>query len=239
MTDFFLLAGQLIISLCLELINKKWPIFERKISKMRTNLLLFTGLLTAFVAQTQSLPQLNIGDTAPLTDIRMNATDGKSYSLSDVKGRNGLVVIFSCNTCPFVLGWEDQYNLIFEQAKAAGLGMILINSNEAFREKDDSFEAMVAHAKKNKYKMPYVVDENHQLADAFGAQTTPHVFVFDAEWKLVFKGSINDKYENSKSGNTPAKFYLSDALNAIKENKPIEVKESRAIGCSIKRIKKS
>ncbi|WP_170125734.1 thioredoxin family protein [Schleiferia thermophila] len=206
---------------------------------MRTNLLLFTGLLTAFVAQTQSLPQLNIGDTAPLTDIRMNATDGKSYSLSDVKGRNGLVVIFSCNTCPFVLGWEDQYNLIFEQAKAAGLGMILINSNEAFREKDDSFEAMVAHAKKNKYKMPYVVDENHQLADAFGAQTTPHVFVFDAEWKLVFKGSINDKYENSKSGNTPAKFYLSDALNAIKENKPIEVKESRAIGCSIKRIKKS
>lgn len=206
---------------------------------MRTNLLLFTGLLTAFVAQTQSLPQLNIGETAPLTEIRMKATDGKSYSLSDVKGRNGVVVIFSCNTCPFVLGWEDQYNLIFDQAKAAGLGMILINSNEAFRENEDSYEAMVAHAKKNKYKMPYVVDENHQLADAFGAQTTPHVFVFNSDWKLVYKGSINDKYEKSKSGDKPSKFYLSDALNAIKSGKQIELTESRAIGCSIKRIKKS
>lgn len=199
--------------------------------------MLIPFFLAALLTQAQEIPQLAIGDKAPLTQVKMKATDGKSYSLSDLKGKNGLVVVFSCNTCPFVLGWEDQYNLIYEQAKKAGLGMILVNSNEAFRGKEDSFDAMVAHAKKNNYKMPYVVDKNHQLADAFGAQTTPHVFVFDAEWKLVFKGSINDKYENSKSGNTPTKFYLSDALKAIEQNRPIEVKESRAIGCSIKRLK--
>lgn len=197
----------------------------------------FGLLLISIVAFNQAKSQINIGDAAPLATVRMKGLDGRMYNLLNMKGTNGLIVIFSCNTCPFVLGWEDQYNIIYEQAREAGLGMVLINSNEAFRKNEDSFEAMKIHAEKNNYKMPYLVDKNHQLADAFGAQTTPHVFMFDKDMKLVFKGSINNKYESSRNGEKPTKFYLQDAISSIKAGKPLEVTESRAIGCSIKRIK--
>lgn len=195
-------------------------------------------VLGTVIGLSQSKDQIAIGDVAPLTDVKMKNVDGKFYDLKSLQGKKGLIVIFSCNTCPFVLGWQDQYNPIYERAREAGLGMVLINSNEAFRQNEDSFEAMKEHALKNNYKMPYLVDQNHQLADAFGAQTTPHVFVFDKNWKLVFKGSINDKYENSRSGTEPSKFYLMDVIEAMAGDYPIKLTESRAIGCSIKRIKK-
>lgn len=195
-------------------------------------------VLGTVIGFSQSKDQIAIGDVAPLTDVKMKNVDGKFYDLKSLQGKKGLIVIFSCNTCPFVLGWQDQYNPIYERAREAGLGMVLINSNEAFRQNEDSFEAMKEHALKNNYKMPYLVDQNHQLADAFGAQTTPHVFVFDKNWKLVFKGSINDKYETSRSGTEPSKFYLMDVIEAMAGDYPIKLTESRAIGCSIKRIKK-
>lgn len=195
-------------------------------------------VLGTVIGLSQSKDQIAIGDVAPLTDVKMKNVDGKFYDLKSLQGKKGLIVIFSCNTCPFVLGWQDQYNPIYERAREAGLGMVLINSNEAFRQNEDSFEAMKEHALKNNYKMPYLVDQNHQLADAFGAQTTPHVFVFDKNWKLVFKGSINDKYENSRSGTEPSKFYVMDVIEAMAGDYPIKLTESRAIGCSIKRIKK-
>ncbi|GCD78717.1 thioredoxin family protein [Thermaurantimonas aggregans] len=194
-------------------------------------------LLGGFFGFAQIKEQLAIGDAAPLIDVKMKNVDGKHYDLKSLQGKKGLIVVFSCNTCPFVLGWQDQYNPLYERAREAGLGMVLINSNEAFRKKEDSFEAMREHALKNQYRMPYLVDENHRLADAFGAQTTPHVFVFDQDWKLVFKGSINDKYENSRSGSEPTKFYLMDAIEAIASGTAIKIAESRAIGCSIKRLK--
>ncbi|MFN4298103.1 MAG: thioredoxin family protein [Thermaurantimonas sp.] len=194
-------------------------------------------LLGVFYALSQNKEQLSIGDVAPLIDVKMKNVDGKYHDLKSLQGKKGLIVVFSCNTCPFVLGWQDQYNPLYERAREAGLGFVLINSNEAFRKKEDSFEAMKEHARKNNYKMPYLVDENHRLADAFGAQTTPHVFVFDKDWKLVFKGSINDKYENSRSGSEPTRFYLMDVIEAIASGSAIKVAESRAIGCSIKRVK--
>lgn len=205
---------------------------------MKTRILTLGLFLISFITSGQPKKQINIGDKAPLNTHLMMGLDGQMYNLMNLKGSNGLIVIFSCNTCPFVLGWEDQYNVIFNQAREAGLGMVLINSNEAFRKNEDSFEAMKSHAEKNNYKMPYLVDKDHQLADAFGAQTTPHVFVFDKDMKLVFKGSINNKYENSRNGEVPTKFYLQDVIQAIKTGQPIEVNESRAIGCSIKRVRK-
>lgn len=203
---------------------------------MKTPILTLMLFLSSFITSGQPKKQINIGDEAPLSTHRMMGLDGRMYNLLNLKGTNGLIVIFSCNTCPFVLGWEDQYNLIYDEARQAGLGMVLINSNEAFRGNEDSFEAMKRHAEKNNYKMPYLVDKNHRLADAFGAQTTPHVFVFDKDMKLVFKGSINDKYENNRNGDKPTKFYLMDAIRSIKTGQPIETAESRAIGCSIKRV---
>lgn len=181
--------------------------------------------------------QLNLGDKAPLADLKMKNIDGKELTLNNLKGQNGLMVVFSSNTCPFVIGWEDQYNELYYIGKRENIGFVLINSNEAFRDNQDSPEAMKKKAEEMKYAMPYLIDENHRLADAFGAQTTPHVFLFDKNMKLVYKGSINDKYEEGRK-EIASKFYAQDALFATSRGGDIKVKESKAIGCSIKRVKK-
>ena len=110
----------------------------------------------------------------------------------------------SCNTCPFVVGgagypgWEKDYNDIYDKCKELGIGMVLINSNEAKRKGDDSMEEMKKHAAEKNYKMKYVVDKNHVLADAFGAKTTPHIFLFDKDLKLIFTGSIDNSWDKKR-----------------------------------------
>ncbi len=179
-------------------------------------------------------PLLPFGSDAPMADYKMEDISGESYSLDDLKQDNGLLVIFSCNTCPFVLGWEDQYPGLKKMADREKIGMVLINSNERKREGDDSMKEMQAHAKEAGYNMPYLVDANHKLADAFGARTTPHVFLFDGDMKLVYRGSINDKYENrSKEAEEQ---YLQKALEALGGGKEIDPKDTRELGCSIKRV---
>ncbi len=181
--------------------------------------------------------QIGIGDKAPLADLKMVNIDSKELTLNNLKEENGLMVVFSSNTCPFVIGWEDQYNEMYYIGKREKIGFVLINSNEAFRENQDSPEAMKIKAEEMKYAMPYLIDQNSRLADAFGAQTTPHVFLFDKNMRLVYKGSINDKYEEGRK-EIVSKNYLMDALFATSRAGNINMKESKAIGCSIKRVKK-
>ncbi|MGB0175708.1 MAG: thioredoxin family protein [Owenweeksia sp.] len=178
---------------------------------------------------------LNIGEKAPMSDVKMKDVSGKTYSLKDLKKENGLLVVFSCNTCPFVLGWEDTYPGLGELTQENKVGMVLVNSNEAKRGNDDSFEAMKDHYKSASYNTPYVMDEKHKLADAFGAKTTPHVYLFDKDMELVYRGSIDDKYEERKEN--PDKTYLEDAIKAMVNGKTIDPAETRQIGCSIKRVK--
>jgi len=179
--------------------------------------------------------KLAIGDTAPLTDYKMLDVSGQSFSLDDIKGKNGLLVIFSCNTCPFVLGWEDQYSMLGYHAKEQGIGVVLVNSNEAKRDGEDSMAEMKKHYEKAGYNTPYVIDENSKLANAFGANTTPHVFLFDGTMKLVYTGSINDKYEQKNKVATTR--WLADALIklAAGNTAAINPQETKNIGCSIKR----
>jgi len=179
--------------------------------------------------------QLEVGDKAPLQDYEMQDVSGKVYSLNSLKKDNGLLVIFSCNTCPFVLGWEDQYPMLGTAAERADIGMVLVNSNEAKREGDDSMEEMQAHFKKAGYNTPYVVDANSALANAFGANTTPHVFLFDADLNLVYTGSINDKFEQKDK--TATTRWLHDAMMLLASGNAnkIDPNTTRNIGCSIKR----
>lgn len=199
-------------------------------------LIAFTAaLLTAgaFVAFAPAFNTLEIGDEAPMTDVEMSATDGQSYSLEDLQKDNGLLVIFSCNTCPFVLAWEDQYPKLGTLTRENDLGMVLVNSNEAKRKDDDSMEAMKAHYTKAGYNTPYVLDANHKLADAFGARTTPHVFLFNEDMELVYRGSINDMYEDR--GKKVNKTYLEDAINNLVEGEDISPSSTKEYGCTIKR----
>lgn len=178
---------------------------------------------------------LDLGETAPMSKYPMKDISGVNYTLNDLKKENGLLVIFSCNTCPFVIKWEDTYPELGEFARENNVGMVLVNSNEAKRKGDDSYPAMVEHAEEAGYNAPYVIDTQHQLADAFGAKTTPHVFLLDKDMKLVYRGAIDDRYEGRKS--EPDNHYLKNAMKALVNGKPIEPAVTRQVGCSIKRVK--
>lgn len=197
------------------------------------------GLLTSLSAQSWSDNELAIGDKAPSSDMKMMNIDGQEWSLVDMAGENGILVIFSCNTCPFVVGregksegWEDRYNPLASFARAKGIGTVLVNSNEAKRKGDDSLTEMKKHAVDEGYVMPYVVDANHKLADAFGARTTPHVYLFDGEFRLVYRGAIDD---NVNDASEVENRYVEDAITRLVSDKKIKPDVTKAIGCSIKR----
>ncbi|MDA3879334.1 MAG: redoxin family protein [Prolixibacteraceae bacterium] len=191
-------------------------------------------LIFAFVVATSQAqyPVLEIGAQMPNSDEMECIVSNKDVYIDDLAEDNGLLVIFSCNTCPFVIAWEDRYPTVYELASANDVGFALVNSNYLKRDNDDSPEAMKEHAKKYKYNWPYLIDKESVLANKFGAQTTPHVFLFDKDLKLVYKGAIDDNY---KDASQVEKFYLKDALNSLGKGEEIAVKETRNLGCSIKR----
>ena len=193
------------------------------------------GLTALSFSNNKEASGLEVGDKAPKQDHKLiNPLTNKETSLSEQKGENGLLVVFSCNTCPFVVAWEDRYNELNDIAMKGGVEMVLINSNEAKRSGDDSPEAMIKHARENTYKMPYLIDENHRLADAFGAKTTPHVYLFDKDMKLAYVGAIDSDHRSRENAtNTFAK----DALEALAAGKEINPNTTPAKGCSIKRVK--
>lgn len=177
--------------------------------------------------------EIEIGDMVPLMHIKMEGVSGNSYHLRELHEENGLLVVFSCNTCPFVLQWEDRYNELYELCQENNIGMVLVNSNEAKRTGDDSMNEMKAKAKSEGYKMPYVVDEDHKIADAFGARTTPHVFLFDRDAKLAYRGLIDDNGEDKEAVTKP---YVQNAINAMIAGQSIDPAITKSIGCSIKRV---
>ena len=163
---------------------------QHKRKKMLRNLTLAAfvcGMTLTASAQSTEIIQLNPGDKAPSSDMKLTNIDGQDWSLIDIAGENGLLVMFSCNTCPFVVGregrsegWEGRYNEVAGIAREQGIGTVLVNSNEAKRKGDDSLEQMKLHAMEAGYIMPYVVDYGHKLADACGSRTTVRAYRADS-----------------------------------------------------------
>lgn len=182
---------------------------------------------------------IEIGTKAPLTEYIMKDVSEKEYSLINLNQENGILIIFSCNTCPFVVGskdnegWENRYNDLYETCKKNNIGMALVNSNEAKRKGDDSFDQMKNHSFENKYKAPYLIDKNHKLADAFGASTTPHVFLFNHSLELVYKGAIDDNVSSKKEVKSK---WANNAITSLGKGEKITTATTRNSGCSIKRI---
>lgn len=189
-------------------------------------------LLSVSVYAGNKSGKLNVGDKAVLTDVKMSEVSGESVSLLDAKKDNGLVVLFSCNQCPFVLRWEDRYDDIKTWADKNEVGVILLNSNYQKRSGDDSFEAMQAKAKEHEYDFYYVLDKESKVANAFGGQTTPHVFLFDSDFKLAYKGAIDDSY---KSADDVSQTYLKDAIESVGTGEKVAISETKPVGCGIKR----
>ena len=204
------------------------------------SLLLSVATLALITAMPAFAQEQAIGEKAPMITAPMMGIDGNANTLLDLKGDKGLLVIFSCNTCPFVVGngsktegWEGRYNGLAELAESLDIGMVLVNSNEAKREGDDSLAAMKERAKEAGYTMPYVVDEGSKFANACGARTTPHVYLYNSKLELAYRGSIDDNVNRSEE---VKERYLHMAMQRMAEGKKIKTTETKAIGCSIKRI---
>ncbi len=177
---------------------------------------------------------IKIGSTMPKADLKMQNIAGSSTSMKDAKKDNGVLVMFSCNTCPYVIKNQERTIAISEYATKNNIGVIILNSNEAYRGNENSFEAMQEYAKDQKYKWSYVVDKNHEVADAFGANRTPECFLFDRKLTLVYHGAIDDSPSDVSS---IKRVHLKEAINEIASGKDVTVKESRSVGCTIKRNK--
>jgi peroxiredoxin len=196
--------------------------------------LFFATLLSicCFFAQAQNIQPIATGTSIPMADVKMEAVTGSDVSINDVMGKNGVLIMFSCNTCPYVVRYESRILQTIATAKAQGLGVIIINSNEALRTEDDSFKAMQEYATKQGFTVPYVVDKDSKLANAFGATRTPECFLFNKESKLVYHGAIDD---NANDAAAVTRTHIKEAITELTNGKNISVKESRSVGCTIKR----
>lgn len=180
-----------------------------------------------------TLTELPIGAAMPLGDYKMKDVNGKTGTLNEARKENGILVMFSCNTCPYVIKNQQRTIDISNYALQNKIGVVLVNSNEGQRNDDDSFAAMQQYAKDQGYKWHYTVDEKSQLADAFGAKRTPECFLFNKEGKLIYHGAIDD----NPGGVSGKRAHLKEAINEMLANKEVTVKTSRSVGCSIKRVK--
>lgn len=176
---------------------------------------------------------LEIGSEMPKAAVSMTDVSGKTISLKDARKQNGLLVMFSCNTCPVVVANQERTRVIAKFALSKGIGVILLNSNEGNRGGADSHDAMKKYAAAQKYDWYYAVDKNNELADAFGAKRTPECFLFDKNNKLVYHGAIDDNPQDEASAK---RAYLKEAITEVNAGKPVSVTVTKSVGCGIKRV---
>ena len=172
---------------------------------------------------------LEIGQKAP--DFTLPATDGKTYKLADFDDAKVLVIFFTCNHCPYVLGSDEVTRKTAEKFKPEGVVFVGINSNSENTYVEDSFSHMVERMKKEKFPWLYLYDESQDIAHAYGALRTPHFFVFDKERKLVYTGrGVDNPRETSKMTIND----LDNALTELLAGKPITTPLTNPIGCNVK-----
>ncbi len=191
------------------------------------------GLFGAFAYHSNEIKDgYEIGDYA--MDFSLKNIDGNMVSLSDFKDAKGFFVIFTCNTCPYSVAYEDRIIALDKKYKKLGVPVIAINPNNPAIQPKDDLEHMKKRAKDKGFSFPYLLDEGQKVYPAYGAKRTPHVFLLertDEGNKVRYIGTIDDNYGNAAAVETS---YVEDAVDAMLAGEKIEVQETRAIGCSIK-----
>lgn len=172
---------------------------------------------------------IKIGDKAP--DFRLKGADGKIYSLESFKDARTLVLIISCNHCPYVVAYEDRMIEIQRDYRDKGVRLVAINPNNEITHPEDSFDNMVVRAEKKGFNFPYLRDESQDIAKALGARYTPEVYVFDQDRRLRYHGRIDDNYGNPGA---VSHHDLRDALDSLLAGGSVKYAETTAIGCTIK-----
>jgi peroxiredoxin len=172
-----------------------------------------------------------VGDT--ITDFKLKNVDDKLVSLSDYKDAKGYIIVFTCNHCPYAKAYEDRI-IELQEKYGKQYPVIAINPNDATQYPEDSFENMKKRAEKKKYPFVYLSDDTQSVAHLFGASKTPHVYLVQKEGvKNVIKyiGAIDNNYQDAKAAN---EFYVATAISELEAGKDISIKQTKAIGCSIK-----
>ena len=171
----------------------------------------------------------DIGDTA--MDFSLKNVDGKMVSMSSFDEAKGFMIIFTCNTCPYSVVYEDRIIALHEKYAKMGVPVIAINPNDDERSPNDSFKKMIVRAKEKKFPFPYVYDETQEITKSYGATNTPHVYVLDANRTVKYIGAIDN---NTKSADLANKKYVEDAVDAVLKGEEVSEKKTKAIGCTIK-----
>jgi hypothetical protein len=197
--------------------------------------ILFAALPVAAIAVLALRPvgdPLPIGSSIPDPEVKMKDISGAEVSFKDAQKKNGLLVMFSCNTCPVVKRYQSRTLEVCKYALGMDIGVVLLNSNEATRDDGDSYDDMKSYAKEQGYFFNYVVDKNSVMADAFGANRTPECFLFNNKGILVYHGAIDD---NSSGPEQVTRKHAMLAIEELVNGKDITQKVTRSVGCTIKR----
>ena len=173
-----------------------------------------------------------LGSIAP--DFSLQGVDGKIYSLRDFSNAKALTIVFMCNHCPYVVAVQDRIEALARKFRPRGAVLVGINSNDAVRYPDDSFEAMKVRAKEVGYSFPYLVDESQSVARAYGAVCTPDPYLFEnvgGVFKLRYQGRIDDSWKEPAQVSETS---LANAIEAVLDGSPISESQPPSMGCSIK-----
>lgn len=165
-------------------------------------------------------------------DFSLPGVDGTNYTLNDVKGENGLVVMFICNHCPYVIGIMDRLPQTMESLQKMGIGIVAIMPNDVNEYPADSFENMKLFAKENGFTFPYVIDETQDVAKAYDAVCTPDFFGFNKDLNLKYRGRLDSNGRNPIDENTDLE--LLNAMQEIIETGSTTATQAPSMGCSIK-----
>lgn len=172
---------------------------------------------------------LQINENAP--SFSLKGTDGKNYSLHDFSNAKGIVIFFTCNHCPYVIGSNENTKALAEKYSAKGIIFVAINSNSPNTYPEDSYENMVKLMKEKRYPWTYLYDESQEVAKSYGALKTPHFYFFDQGRKLIYTGRAIDHPRDHTQSKTHE---LKDAIEAYLSGSDISVKITNPIGCNIK-----
>lgn len=195
-------------------------------------IVLIVLVLSAFSVNKSSTAGYQVGDIA--TDFSLKNIDGKNVSLKDYKDAKGFIVVFTCNHCPFSVAYEDRIIALDKKYKKLGYPVIAINPNNPEVQPKDGFDEMKVRAKEKNFTFPYLFDEGQKIYPQYGATKTPHVFLLQKTAQgneVKYIGAIDDNYNDASAVKTK---YVENAVNALLESKEIEIKTTKAIGCSIK-----
>ena len=173
--------------------------------------------------------RLQIGEKAP--DFNLPGVDGKTYSFTGFQDKAVLVVMFTCNHCPYVQAYEDRLIAVQRDYADRGVSLVAINANETKNYPEDSFPNMVKRAKGKDYNFAYLRDEDQTVAVAYGATYTPEIFVLDRERRLRYAGRIDDNWQQPHQ---VMSHDLRNAIEALLNKQPVPKAETHAIGCTVK-----